>query len=142
MLRGICRPESLLLPHFTRRACATWPRWTQCNGSRCPALLAWSVGLPHVLLIGAGLLLAAAIGLASGTGRKAGMLIWVVFIAAGWKPELAAQLALAALHAPLTPLLALLLAALILQAGAAPTAANRATPSQNARRWKAPGWAA
>lgn len=60
-------------------------------------------------------MLAAAIGLASGTGRRAGVLIWLVLIAAGWMPQLAGKLALAALHSPLTPVLLLLASGLILK---------------------------
>lgn len=119
ILRGVCRSESLLLPHFRRRlglaAIADALQWVVV-----PMLLAWAVGLPHVVLIGAGALLAAAIGLASGTGRKASLLIWVVFIAVGWKPDLGLELGRAALQAPLTAVLAVLLAALILRMILAP----------------------
>jgi hypothetical protein len=71
--------------------------------------------MPYVWLVTTGLLLAAAIGLASGTGQRASFLIWLVVIAAGWMPQLAAKIAQAALHSPLTPVALLLAAALILK---------------------------
>jgi len=114
MLRGVCRPESFLLPHFTRRlrglAVIDLLQWVLL-----PALLALAGGMPYVMLGSAGLVLAAAFGLATGTGRRAGLLFWLVFIAAGWMPQLAAQIGAAALRSPLTPLLLLLASALILQ---------------------------
>lgn len=114
VLRGICRPESFLLPHFTRwltgLAVIQVVQWVLL-----PTLLALVCHMPHAPLAGAGMVLVAAIGLASGTGRRAGMLIWLVFIAAGWMPNLAAEIGLAAMRSPLTPLLLLMLAVLILK---------------------------
>lgn len=114
VLRGVCRPESFLLPHFTRRlaglAALSIMQWVAL-----PALLALLCDLPHVLLMGTGMLFVAAIGLASGTGRRAGMLIWLVFIAAGWMPNVMAQIGLTALRSSLTPLLLLLASALVLK---------------------------
>lgn len=112
VLRGVCRPESFLLPNFRRRLteaaaldAALWVWLPMALGTIC--------GAPYVVLAGSGLLLVAAIGLASGTGRRASLLIWLVFVAAGWMPHLAEQIAQAALLSPLTPLLLLLAAVLI-----------------------------
>lgn len=114
LLRGLCRPESFLLPGFRRRlgelAIVDVALWVLL-----PALLAAVCGMPYVWLATTGLLLAAALGLASGTGRRAGVLIWLVVIAAGWMPQLAAKIAQAALHSPLTPVALLLAAVLILK---------------------------
>lgn len=114
VLRGVCRPESFLLPNFRRRlaeaAALDVALWVLL-----PTALAAICGMPYAVLAGSGLLLVAAIGLASGTGRRASLLIWLVFVAAGWMPRLAQTIALAALHSPLTPLLLLLAAMLILK---------------------------
>ncbi|ODV15421.1 MAG: hypothetical protein ABT19_09455 [Rhodanobacter sp. SCN 68-63] len=114
LLRGLCRPESFLLPGFRRRlgelAIVDVALWVLL-----PALLAAVCGMPYVWLATTGLLLAAALGLASGTGRRAGVLIWLVVIAAGWMPQLAAKIAQAALHSRLTPVALLLAAVLILK---------------------------
>ena len=114
VLRGVCRPESFLLPNFRRRlaeaAAVDATLWVLL-----PTALAAICGMPYAVLAGSGLLLVAAIGLASGTGRRASLLIWLVFVAAGWMPHLAQTIALAALHSPLTPLLPLLAAVLILK---------------------------
>jgi hypothetical protein len=63
LLRGLCRPESLLLPGFRRRlgelAIVDVALWVLL-----PALLAAVCGMPYVWLATTGLLLAAALGLA------------------------------------------------------------------------------
>ena len=79
-----------------------------------PTAFAAACGMPHAVLAGTGLLLAAAVGLASGTGRRASLLIWLVFVGAGWMPQLAMRIGQAALRSPLTPLLLLLVSVLVL----------------------------
>ena len=110
-LRGLCRPESFLLPGFRRHLAWTGllelAQWVLL-----PTLAAAVLGAPHVLLGGTLVLLLAAIGLASGTERYINLLIWGVFILAGWKPGLASQIAHAAMASPLTIPLLLLVAVL------------------------------
>ena len=112
VLRGLCRAESFLLPGFRRRlaelAAVDVTLW-----AGLPALLAAIAGMPHAGMAATSMLLAAAIGLANGTGRRASLLIWLVVIAAGWMPRLAASVGHAALRSPLTPWLLGLLAAWI-----------------------------
>jgi hypothetical protein len=113
-LRGLCRPESFLLPRFRQRLAATAvvdiTQWVLL-----PTLLALWIHQPHVLLIATALFGIAALGLSIGCGRRVGLLIWVVAIAAGWMPELAAQVLRVALASPLTvPLLWLLIGWLLL----------------------------
>ncbi|HEX5306730.1 MAG TPA: hypothetical protein VFW82_11660 [Dyella sp.] len=114
VLRVLCRPESFLLPRFRHRltelAIVDATAWVLL-----PALLAAFCGMPYSALTGSGLLLAAAIGLASGTGRRVTLVIWLAVIAAGWMPQLAGKIAMAALHSALTPVLLLLAAVLILK---------------------------
>lgn len=111
-LRGLCRPESFLLPDFRRQLAWTGllelAQWVLL-----PTLAAAALGAPHVLLGGTLVLLLAAIGLASGTERYISLLIWAVFVLAGWKPGLASQIAHAAVASPLTMPLLLLVAVLI-----------------------------
>ena len=113
-LLDLCRAESFLLPGF-RRSLLGLAALDGIVWVVLPALITSALRMPHALLVAAGLLLAAAVGLASGTGRRAGLLIWLVFILAGWMPKLFGQLAMAALRSPLTPLLLALAAALILR---------------------------
>lgn len=113
-LLDLCRAENFLLPGF-RRSLLGLAALDGIVWMVLPALMTAALGMPHALLVATGLLLAAAVGLASGTGRRAGLLIWLIFILAGWMPKLFGQLAMAALHSPLTPLLLVLVAALILR---------------------------
>lgn len=111
-LRGLCRPESFLLPGFRRHL--AWAGLLElAQWVLLPTLAAAALGAPHVWLGGTLILLLAAIGLASGTERYINLLIWGVFILAGWKPGLATQIARAAAASPLTIPLLLLVAALI-----------------------------
>jgi hypothetical protein len=112
-LRGLCRPESFLLPAFRRRL-ALAGLLEMAQWVLLPTLAAALLGVPHALLGGA-LVLLAAIGLAAGTERYINLLIWGVFILAGWKPGLATQIARAAAASPLTVPLLLLVAALIVR---------------------------
>ncbi|MFC5743046.1 hypothetical protein [Dyella tabacisoli] len=113
ILRELCRPESFLMPDFLRRL-----TWTAAIDAAqwvlLPALLSGLLGLPHAWLIAAALLCVAALGLVSSQGRRAGLLIWPIFIVAGWKPELAVAALHIALQSPLTAPLLLLVAVLIL----------------------------
>jgi len=113
-LRGLCRPESFLLPYFRRRL--LWlgaldvTQWVLL-----PALLAMALGVPHVTLIASCLVLVAAIGLATGGNRLASLMIWPFFVLAGWMPQLASQILRTAVDSLLTAPLLLLIAALILR---------------------------
>ncbi|MEW5836306.1 MAG: hypothetical protein AB1832_14680 [Pseudomonadota bacterium] len=112
MLRGLCRPESFLLPRFRSRLAGVGVLdlllWVAL-----PAIVAARCGMPHALLGAAGLLLVTAVGLASGTGKQVGLFIWVGFIAVLWKPHLGARVAEIALHSPWTPALLALAAMLV-----------------------------
>jgi len=112
VLRGLCRPESFLLPRFRARLAGAGALdlvlWVAL-----PAGIAALRGMPHALLAGAGLLLATALGLASGAGKRVSLLIWIGFIAVGWKPQLATRLTGIALHSPWTPVLLVLAAVLV-----------------------------
>ncbi|WP_266171919.1 hypothetical protein [Dyella subtropica] len=114
VLRSLCRPESFLLPDFRR-----WLAWTAAidvlQWVILPSLLAALFVPSHVCLIAAALLLVAALGLATGCGRRVGLLIWVVFIAAGWMPQVVAQVVEVALNSPWTAPLLVLAATLLLR---------------------------
>lgn len=118
-LRGICAPESFLLPHFRRRLLeygaidiAMW--------MLLPLLVAAIGGAPHLLLIGSGLLVLAAIGLMMGSNPRSGAFIWPIFVVLGWMPSYLAALLKEALRSPLTPLLLLAIVALLLRFSVAP----------------------
>ncbi len=112
MLRGLARPESFLLPRFRSRLAGAGALdlalWVAL-----PAIIAVVCGMPHALLAATGLLLVSAVGLASGTGKRVGLFIWIGFIAIGWKPQLAASVAGVALRSPWTPALLALAAVLV-----------------------------
>ncbi|MBD8897340.1 hypothetical protein [Rhodanobacter sp. DHG33] len=111
-VRGLCRPESFLLPGFRQRLAAMGTlqvaQWVLL-----PTLVALLMRVPHALQGGAGILLLAAIGLAASSARYVNLLVWALFILAGWQPGLASQLGKALVASPWTVPLALLLAALI-----------------------------
>lgn len=130
VLRGLCRPESFLLPRFRLRLA----------GLGAAVALQW-IGLPSALiafahppyawLSCAGLVLAAALGLAIGCGRRVSLALWVVFIAAGWAPHLASRVTQAALASPWTVPLLLAVAALLLHFALSPLlrVQDRETPA-------------
>ncbi|HET8897294.1 MAG TPA: hypothetical protein VFN09_00730 [Rhodanobacteraceae bacterium] len=112
--RSLLRPETLLLPRF---------RWQLALVGLVDGLLTVVlplaafvalIGPAHLLLIFSGLALAAVLGLASGLGLRAVFVFWVVALIAGWMPQFSTALAMAALHSPLTPILLLLAAGLLL----------------------------
>ena len=111
-LRGLCRPESFLLPGFRQRL--AWAgalhlaQWVLL-----PTLAALLLGVPHAVQGGAAILLLAAMGLASGSTRYVNLLVWGLFVLAGWQPGLASQIGRALIASPWAVPLALLLAALV-----------------------------
>lgn len=120
-LRGVMRAETRMLPHFRRRLLQAG-LLDLAAGVLVPVLLgAWAIPalLPHAALAFAGLLMIAAVGLASGTGMRAVMLSWVVVVALGWFPKFTARIGHLALHSPFTPpilaVLAIMLAFLALR---------------------------
>jgi len=119
VLRGLCRPESFLLPGF-RRHLAGLGAVVALQWIGLPAALIAIVHLPYAWLMSAGLVLAAALGLAIGCGRRVSLALWVVFIAAGWMPHLASRITQAALASPWTAPVLLLSAMLLLQFALSP----------------------
>lgn len=114
-LRELLRPETLLLPEFRRHL-------AQAGGIDLLVTIALPLvvmllvgGSSLILLSGAGMLLALAFGLATGAGLRASMVLWPAFILAGWKPQIAALVAQAAMASAWTPLALLLLAILLLR---------------------------
>lgn len=113
-LRGVCVPESFLLPQFRRRLLeygvidvVTWVL--------LPTAFAMLLHVSHLALVATGLLFIAAIGLMMGCNRRTGMYLWPVFILFGWMPSLFMEIVKAAFNSPLTPLLLLATTALILK---------------------------
>ncbi|MEW9625569.1 hypothetical protein [Rhodanobacter geophilus] len=111
-LRGLCRPENFLLPDFRKRLAVVGvlqiAQWVLL-----PMLAAVLLGVPHAVLGGAAILLMAAIGLAASSARYINLLVWGLFVLAGWRPGLASQVAMAMIASPWAAPLALLLATLI-----------------------------
>jgi hypothetical protein len=118
-LRGICMPESFLLPDFRRRlleyAVIDIAVWVAL-----PLLFACLLHAPYLLLIACGLLLVPAFGLIMGCNPRAGMFIWPIFILLGWMPGYFIALMNGALHSPLTPLLMLALTFLLIRLSITP----------------------
>lgn len=118
-LRGICTPESFLLPHFRRRLLeygaidvAMWVIF--------PLTIAVLAKAPFLPLIACGLVLIASFGVTMGCNPRAGIILWPAFILLGWMPSLVNTLTRQALHSPLTPWLFLAIAALLLRFSIAP----------------------
>lgn len=129
-LRGVCQPESFLLPAFRRRlaglAVADAVVWVAI-----PALLALACGAARVDL-GAGLLLlAASMGFAMGVERWVSLMFWPLLILAGWKPALVGEVLAGALASPLTLLLLLLVCALLLEVALRPMLQRDDRPVQS-----------
>jgi hypothetical protein len=118
-LRGVCVPENFLLPDF-RRHLLSYGVIDVVSWVLAPLVVVAIVGLPHLPLIGAGLLLFAALGLMMGCHPRSGMLLWPVFIMMGWMPSLVYAFLKQGMYSPLTPCLALALAALIVRFSVAP----------------------
>lgn len=119
LLRGVCVPESFLLPNFHRRLLAYGvidaAMWVVL-----PVIVAAIGGAPHLSLIAGGLLVIAAAGLLMGSNPRTGAYIWPFFIVLGWVPSFANAVFKASLHSPLTPWLLLAIAALLLRLSLAP----------------------
>jgi hypothetical protein len=111
-LRGLCRPESFLLPGFRGRL-ATVGTLQVAQWALLPMLAALWLGVPHALLGGAAILLLAALGLAASAARYINLLVWGLVVLAGSQPGLASQIARALVASPWAVPLALLLAVLI-----------------------------
>lgn len=113
-LRGLCRPESFLLPGF-RRSLTLLGLVDTLQWVVVPGLLAMLLGVPHPALATAGLLLAGAMGFAMGVERWISLLFWPLLILAGWMPGLTGEVMHAALSSPLTLPLLVLIAVLLLR---------------------------
>ena len=113
-LRSACQPETFMLPAFRRRL-AAFGLLDAVTWVGLPTLLALALGVPHVPLGGALLLLAAAMGFAMGVERWVSLLFWPLLVLAGWMPGLVGAIVQNALHSPLTLPLLLLLAMLLLR---------------------------
>ncbi|HUA81560.1 MAG TPA: hypothetical protein VL997_14375 [Dyella sp.] len=118
-LRGVCTPESFLLPNFRRRLLeygavdvAMWVVF--------PLVVAALAKAPFLLLTACALVLVASFGVTMGCNPRAGMMLWPAFILLGWMPSLVNTLTRQALHSPLTPWLLLAIAALLLRFSIAP----------------------
>lgn len=114
LLRVLCVPESFLLPQFKRRL-------LELGGIDglvwvlAPTLAAAVLQVPHLPLVACASLLLASVGLTMGAHRTAGLYVWPLFVLFGWKPRLFLGLLEQALPSPLTPLLLIAMAALLLR---------------------------
>jgi hypothetical protein len=113
-LRGLLRAETLLLPRFRAYLALAGAADVLLAVVVPTAVFVALAGPQHIALLASGLLLASVIGLATGLGMRAMMLLWLVFVAAGWMPRLTDAVGHAALTSPWTPLALLLSAALLL----------------------------
>lgn len=118
-LRGVCVPESFLLPNFRRRLleygvidAAMWVL--------LPLAVAAIGGAPHLPVFACGLLLLAAAGLLMGSNPRTGAYIWPLFIVLGWMPAFLAAMLKEALRSPLTPWLLLAVVVLLLRLSISP----------------------
>jgi hypothetical protein len=118
-LRNLCIPESFLLPQF-RRHLLIYGAIDVAVWVVLPLLFVALLQAPHPLLVTCGLLLIPTVGLIMGCHPRAGMFIWPIFILLGWAPGFFIELLKNAVASPLTPLLMLTLAALLLKLSISP----------------------
>ena len=118
-LRSLCIPESFLLPDFRRRllqyAAIDVVQWILI-----PLVFAALLHTPYLPLVASMVVLIAAIGLMMGCNPRAGVFIWPAFIVLGWMPALFAEVMKTAVQSPLTPLLILAVAVLIVRLSVTP----------------------
>lgn len=124
-LRSLLRPESLLLPGLRRHLAVAGGIDVALMAALPLALHVAFSGPAYAALIGAGLLLVVALGIASGLGLRALLLLWLVFVLAGWMPHLLEDVALALRDSAWTPLLLLLVGALVLELALRPLLSTR-----------------
>lgn len=118
-LRGVCVPESFLMPGFRRRL-LEYGAIDVASWVLAPLVIAAIGGAPHLLLVACGLLVIAALGVMMGCNPRSGMLLWPIFIVLGWMPALVSTFMKEALRSPLTPWLLLAIVALLLRYSVAP----------------------
>jgi hypothetical protein len=118
-LRSLCVPESFLLPEFRRRllhyAAIDVVQWILI-----PLAFATLLHVPYLPLVASMLVLIATVGLMTGCNPRTAIFIWPVFIVFGWMPSQFATMMKVAVQSPLTPLLILAVAALIVRLSVAP----------------------
>jgi hypothetical protein len=118
-LRSLCVPESFLLPDFRRRllnyAAIDVAQWILI-----PLAFATLLHVSHLPLVASLMVLIAAIGLMMGCNPRAAVFIWPAFIVLGWMPAVFVQVVKVAVQSPLTPLLILAVAALIVRLSVTP----------------------
>jgi hypothetical protein len=118
-LRGLCVPESFLLPNFRRRlfeyGVIDVAMWVVL-----PLTMAAAGGFAHLPLVACTLLLLAALGVMMGSNPRTGAVLWPIFIVLGWMPSFLAFFFKEALRSPFTPWLLLALVALMLRFSIAP----------------------
>ncbi|MFC3651844.1 hypothetical protein ACFONN_09835 [Dyella humi] len=118
-LRGVCVPESFLLPRFRRRL-LEYGAIDVASWVLAPLIIAVVGGFPHLPLVACSLLLVAALGVMMGCNPRSGILLWPIFIVLGWMPALVSTFMKEALRSPLTPWLLLAITALMLRFSIAP----------------------
>lgn len=118
-LRGVCVPESFLMPRFRRRL-LEYGAIDIASWIALPLIVAAVSDVPHLPLVACGLLVVAALGVTMGCNPRSGMLLWPIFIVLGWMPAMVSAFAKEALRSPLTPWLLLAIVALLLRYSIAP----------------------
>ena len=118
-LRGLCVPESFLLPHFRRRL-LEYGAIDVAMWVLLPLLIAVIGDAPHLPLLACALLIVAGVGLLMGSNPRTGAYIWPFLILLGWMPSFLSAFLKEALRSPLTPWLLLALVALLLRLSIAP----------------------
>jgi hypothetical protein len=111
---SVCRPETQILPGFKRALGTVWALYGLFLVV-LPAAIAHANHWPG-LLIGAGLALLLATSIASGSGLKWAMLVWMVPMLLGIWPDFVKEVWLAVRDSSLAPLLLIGVAAAILGA--------------------------
>lgn len=119
-LRTVLRPETLLLPGFRRHLLITGVIYAALTMVLPMLLMIVVGGAAHALLAATLLMLAMALGIATGLGMRITLLFWLVIILSSWRPKLSTALVQAAAASPWTPLAAVLLAGLLLYYGLRP----------------------
>ncbi|MGE4073798.1 MAG: hypothetical protein AB7E72_21720 [Lysobacterales bacterium] len=110
---SVCRPESQTLPRFRSALAMVWACYLLIF-ALLPGAIAHACGANGLLVVG-GLCLLLSTSMATGSGLRWAALVWLVPLPLGIWPNVAKEIWLALTESPLSPLLLLAVAAILMR---------------------------